>query len=96
MLRDYLVMYDIRDPKRLTRVFKTMKGFGRHLQYSVFRCEMPEVDLIRMKIKLAEIVDHRKDQILMFDLGPMSNQEERLVDYLGVAPSKADTAAVVV
>jgi len=36
----YLVTYDIRDDKRLRRVFKTMKGFGEWLQLSVFQCRL--------------------------------------------------------
>ena len=32
MRRCYLVCYDIRDPKRLRRVHKTMKGYGESWQ----------------------------------------------------------------
>ena len=48
MRRLYLVAYDICDPKRLRKVFKTMRGFGEHLQFSVFQCDltpMARVDL---------------------------------------------------
>src|ERR1035438_4086458 len=32
----YLICYDICDDKRLRKVFQTMRGYGDHLQYSVF------------------------------------------------------------
>src|ERR1039458_4021608 len=32
----YLICYDICDDKRLRKVFQTMRGFGDHLQFSVF------------------------------------------------------------
>ena len=31
----YIVCYDICDDKRLRQVFKTMRSYGDHLQYSV-------------------------------------------------------------
>ena len=62
MRRHYLVTYDICDAKRLRRVFKTMKGFGAHLQLSVFQCDLPDIDLVRMKAALTEIIDPREDQ----------------------------------
>lgn len=34
------VTYDICQDKRLARVHKTMRGFGDHLQYSVFECQL--------------------------------------------------------
>jgi CRISPR-associated endonuclease Cas2 len=36
MRRNFIVTYDICDPKRLRKVFKLCKGYGIHLQYSVF------------------------------------------------------------
>jgi CRISPR-associated protein Cas2 len=36
----YLVCYDVADPKRLRKVYRTMRGFGDPLQYSIFRCEL--------------------------------------------------------
>lgn len=38
MRNTYLVCYDIRDDKRLKTVYKTMRDFGDHLQYSIFEC----------------------------------------------------------
>ena len=67
MRRHYLVTYDICDAKRLRRVFKTMKGFGAHLQFSVFQCDLPDIDLVRMKAALTEIIDQREDQVLIID-----------------------------
>ena len=43
----YLVTYDIRDDRRLRAVFKVMSGFGQHVQYSVFRCELSPANRAR-------------------------------------------------
>jgi CRISPR-associated endonuclease Cas2 len=45
---DYLVTYDISDDTRLRQVFKTMKGFGDHVQYSVFRCSLTKTEMTEM------------------------------------------------
>ena len=61
MRRLYFVTYDICDPKRLRRVYKTMKGFGAHLQLSVFQCELPEMDVIKMALLLGEWVNEARE-----------------------------------
>jgi len=70
MRRIYLVAYDIADDKRLRRVFKKMSGFGEHLQYSVFQCELSDKERIEMIAALNPLIDHREDQVLVFTLGP--------------------------
>jgi CRISPR-associated protein Cas2 len=84
MRRHYLVTYDIADAKRLRRVFKTMKGFGAHLQFSVFQCDLPDIDLIRMKTALTEIIDHREDQVLIIDLGTTDSNPVKRIESMGI------------
>lgn len=45
MRRSYLVCYAVTDDKRLRRVFRTMRDWGDHLQYSVFECQLTAADL---------------------------------------------------
>ena len=96
MLHTYLVTYDIRDDKRLRRTLKTMRGFGQHLQYSVFRCELSAANKVRLKAALSEIIDHRADQVLIFDLGPADGFRNDLVEGIGQAYVVEDRDAVVV
>lgn len=96
MLHTYLVTYDIRNDKRLRRVLKTMRGFGQHLQYSVFRCELSTANKVRLKAALTEIIDHHADQVLIFDLGPADGFRNDLVEGIGQAYVVEDRDAVVV
>ncbi len=66
----YLVTYDISNDKRLRRVFKKMHGYGEHLQYSVFQCELSDKERAQMIAELNPLINHREDQILIFPLGP--------------------------
>lgn len=83
MRRLYIVTYDICDPKRLRQVFKTMKGFGAHLQLSVFQCDLPAADLVRMRAALTEIIHQVKDQVLIIDLGPTEGRLIKAIESLG-------------
>ncbi len=96
MRRLYFVTYDIRDPKRLRRVFKTMKGFGAHLQLSVFQCELPEIDLVRMKAALTEIIDQREDQVLIIDLGTTDSNPVKRIESMGIKAELEERRARVV
>ena len=71
--KNFIVTYDIRDSKRLNKVYKTLRGFGTHLQYSVFWCELEEESLQELRQKLRQIIDTSVDQILFV---PTKNREE--------------------
>jgi CRISPR-associated protein Cas2 len=50
----FLVCYDIRDPKRWRRCFKIIKGYGKALQYSIFRCRLNRRQLERLRWELEQ------------------------------------------
>jgi len=96
MRRLYIVTYDICDPKRLRRVFKTMKGFGAHLQLSVFQCDLPAMDLIKMKETLTQIINCTDDQVLIIDLGPTEGRPIKSIEALGRCVAVVERQAQVV
>lgn len=73
-----IVTYDICDPKRLRKVFKTMKGFGQHLQLSVFRCDLTDMERFEMIGTLRPLIHHDEDQILIIELGPSDGRGHRV------------------
>ena len=94
--RNYIVTYDIRDPKRLRKVFKICKGYGEHLQYSVFECDLTPVEKTEMESRLAEVMNLKDDQALFIDLGPAAVRSERIITALGQSYTKIDTPCYVV
>lgn len=68
MKANYLVCYDIREPRRLARVYKLMKGRGLHIQYSVFHCRLTWPNLLELKASLAGLIDERVDDIRIYPL----------------------------
>ena len=83
MRNSYIVSYDISDPKRLRRVFKLLYGYGEHLQYSVFRCELAVTDRIQLMAKLKRLIHHDQDQVLLINLGPARGRAERAITPIG-------------
>jgi len=96
MRNAYIVSYDISDPKRLRKVFKTMNGFGDRIQYSVFRCELSASDKVRMKAKLDPLIHHTEDQILIVDIGSAPGRSDKCVESLGRKPLPVERTPVVV
>jgi CRISPR-associated protein Cas2 len=64
-----LVCYDVRDPKRYRRLHKVMKGAGRPVQYSIFRCRLDDREVEQLRWRLAKILDP-VDRLLVVDLCP--------------------------
>ncbi len=83
MRRLYVVTYDISDPRRLRKVFKTMRGFGEHLQLSVFQCDLTQMARVEMQAALEEIIHHEEDKVLIIDLGPAEARSVQGIQALG-------------
>ena len=96
MRNTYIVSYDISDPKRLRRVFKTLRNWGDHLQYSVFECQLNRTDLVRLRAQLTEIIHHDDDQVLLVDLGPSEGRGDRVITAMGKPYISVDAPCIVV
>ncbi len=96
MRSTYLVSYDICDPKRLREVFKAMRDFGDHLQYSVFECQFTPADLARCRSALGELIEHDEDQVLFVCLGPTEGRGDRVITALGKPYVNVDAPCIVV
>lgn len=96
MRNAFIVSYDISDPKRLRRVFKLLYGYGEHVQFSVFRCELAATDRIQLMAKLKGIIHHEQDQVLFIDLGPAHGRAEKVIATIGRGYEPASRRPVVV
>ncbi len=96
MRNTFLVCYDISDDKRLRAVFRTMRDFGDHLQYSIFECRFTQTDLVRCRHALSEIINHHDDQVLFVNLGPSEGRGDRVITALGRAYAPIDAPCIVI
>ena len=91
----YVVTYDISDPKRWRRVFKTMHGYGRWLQLSVFHCRLDGGRRAEMAMALESLIERDTDHVLILDLGP-AEEVELAVESLGRSFAPIERRAVVI
>ena len=96
MRKSFLVCYDISDEKRLRKVFKAMRGYGDHLQYSIFECQLTATDLVRLRSELGAIIHHDRDQVLFVDLGPAEGRGDRVITALGKPYTNMDAPCIVI
>jgi CRISPR-associated protein Cas2 len=92
-METHVVAYDIRDPKRLRRVAKTCEDFGCRRQLSVFLCRISAVDLVRLKARLEDIIDPKRDQVIFMRLCAVCAVE---IEALGVPTPAYDAQDVVI
>lgn len=81
--RHFLITYDIADDKRRTRVFSTLQDHGDHAQYSVFFCQLTQVERIALESTIVSHIDNAEDQVLFVDLGKSEYDLSLHVDAVG-------------
>ena len=96
MRNRYLVAYDVSDAARLRRTHGKLKGFGDPLQYSVFTCDLSRKELVIMKADLSEIIDQRKDRVVIIDMGPVGGRGSLVMQTLGRQVASTTREALVV
>jgi CRISPR-associated protein Cas2 len=92
----YLVSYDVCDDRRLRRVYRALRGFGDHAQYSVFFCDLSARERAELVATLDPLIDHVVDQVLIVDLGPPEGRAGSCVASLGRVYTYPERHAVIV
>lgn len=93
----YLIAYDIMDPKRYRRIYRVMCGHGDPLQYSVFRCELSDVELQKLKDLLWPLLNLGQDRVMIVHLGPVAGRGDQCFEFWGTPKvTPADRAATIV
>ena len=64
----YLIAYDIREPKRLSRVHRFLRQQGLPVQYSVFTAQLTQRKLLRVMAGLELIIEPRADDVRIYPL----------------------------
>jgi CRISPR-associated protein Cas2 len=63
-----LVVYDISNDKRRTRLHNALLDFGTPVQYSVFECLLTREEQDKMRRKVMKTIRPRKDQVRFYPL----------------------------
>lgn len=67
-MADYLVAYDITDPKRLGRLYRSLCKVAVPIEYSVFYLTCDPRQIMRILVDLAALIDKRSDDLRCYPL----------------------------
>jgi CRISPR-associated protein Cas2 len=76
----YLVVsYDIPEDKRRTKIHKILKSYGQWMQYSVFECDLTEMQYAKLRSRLSKLIKPEQDSIRFYFLcGCCQDKVERI------------------
>ena len=63
----YVICYDITEPARWRKVYKHLHGYGRRLQYSIFRCRLSKLQMEKLRWELEKMLTE-DDKLLILTL----------------------------
>lgn len=78
----YLLCYDVRNDRRLRRTAKVAETWGYRLQYSVFICDLSDVERARLERELRDVLALSVDRAVLIDLGPPGRSSARRLHWL--------------
>jgi CRISPR-associated protein Cas2 len=61
----WLVCYDVHDEKRLRKCAKHMEGYGKRMQYSVFRVWLTKKGVEKLRWELTELLKPEDDVLFI-------------------------------
>lgn len=96
MRNRYIVCYDVADPKRLTKTYKKMNGYGDPVQYSVFQCELSDMELLYMRGDLESLLNLQEDRVLIVNTGPADNRPSKHISVMGTPLNSRGDSAIVI
>ena len=89
-----LVVYDISNDRRRTRLHNLLLDYGTPVQYSVFECLLDEAAIERMEGAVAKVIRPRVDRVRFYYLCAECVAKTRITS--GVEVLKDEPGAIVV
>ena len=91
----YVVSYDISSNKLRNKIFKTLKNYGKHIQFSVFECELSKRQYNTLYRELMSIMQGQPEgNIRIYDLCELCSKNIRVIGV--VEEPKEEEADIVV
>jgi CRISPR-associated protein Cas2 len=83
----YLIAYDISNNKRRTKIHKTLSGFGKWTQYSLFECFLNEKELITLRSRIRTIINEKEDNLRIYHICAACQEK---TETIGSSPPEED------
>ena len=76
--KHWLIVYDVRDTKRLAKISKCVESYGWRVQKSVFESTATDETIGQLKGSLEKMMDIREDFVLFFELCERDFQKKQV------------------
>ncbi len=76
----FVVAYDIPSDRRRTKIHKTLSGFGKWTQYSLFELYLTDKELVLLQNKLEKLIKPDQDSVRFY---PLCSACVRQVETIG-------------
>ena len=64
--------------------YSTLKGFGKAMHHSVFRCDLNPKGRVELVAALTDLINHDQDRIMIVDLGPSDGTADERIEFIGI------------
>lgn len=64
-----------------------VRSVGQRFQYSVFLCDLSEMELIQLRWDLSEVMDQTIDSVAIVDLGRPDQIQRSTFQFMGPRPA---------
>lgn len=92
----YVVSYDISSNKLRNKIFKTLKNYGKHTQFSVFECTITKRQYDALYKELMSLMQGQPEgNIRIYDLCEMCSKNIRVIGVPD-GPKEEDEDIVVI
>lgn len=75
----FMIVYDVRHPKRWRQLYKLMQGYGEWVQLSVFQCLLSPMRRAQLLGRIEEVIDMCEDHVILMDLGPSPRERPNVL-----------------
>lgn len=89
-----IVAYDIADPRRLNRIARIMKDYGRRVQKSIFEVEASAAIFREMKNRAERVMEQEEDGVKYFPLCERCADTLVSIGTLSAAPEEGECLIV--
>ena len=78
MEKHWLIVYDIRDTKRLAKISKCVESYGWRVQKSVFESTASDETIGDLKFRLEKLMNVEEDFVLFFEVCERDLQKKQI------------------
>lgn len=92
----YVISYDISNNRLRNKIFKTLKNYGKHIQFSVFECELSNRQYKALYQELMGLMQGQSEgNIRIYDLCEMCSKNIRVIGVKDDSKEEEDDIVVI-